>query len=245
MLGFRWDVKGALDVRWPETDALILALLKQCRTKEQSLPAAERCGAVPDALLVQAITALEAASKEAGLGEQARAEAAEVRRQALVAAKPEINRLIEMLKVKYYSNQAKLEQWGLRTKVGANGVTVLKPRGEKELIAFLLAFVAKEQSLLPAEQVEAASLPRMAGYAQTLSQSLEARSAGRTKREINVRARSEAGERGLRYAQAVAVSLTAVRFNGVVTNDLQEWGFDVTAAKTGGSSQPPAGGGAE
>ena len=245
MIAFRWDTKGALDLRWPETDVLILALGKQCRAKEAALPAAERCGAVPLALLNEAITAVEVAAKEAGTGEQERAEAAEVRRQALAAAKPEIERVFVLLKAKYYANLAQLEQWGLRTKVGAKGVVVLKPQGEKQEIAFLQAFVAQEQSLAPAEQVDGGNLARLAGYAQSLSQSTEARGVGRTKREVNVKARSAAGERLLRYVQAMAVSLTAVRFNGVVTNELQEWGFDVVAAKSAGSSQPPAGGGAE
>lgn len=245
MMVLRWAAKSDLDVRWPESDALILALGKACQAYEASLPAGERCGAVPPALLAQSLVALEAAIKEAGTGEQERAESSEARRQAQQDARPEIDRALAQLKAKYFDNLAKLEQWGLATKQSAKGVTVLKPKGTTQEVAFLLAYVAKEQSLPTAEQISNPALAKMTGFASTLSQSQAARGAGRTKREIAVRARSVAGEEALLYLQAIAVSLMAVRYKGEVSNELQRWGFDVAAAKGKGASVPPTGGGAE
>ncbi|MCL4870763.1 MAG: hypothetical protein KJ063_17525 [Anaerolineae bacterium] len=55
----------------------------------------------------------------------------------------------------------------------------------------------------------------------------ETRRAGRSQREAAVQSRGIVNYRLLDLLQAAAIILVTVKFEGVVTNDLQHWGFPV------------------
>lgn len=241
MIVIRMDVDGALEVRWPKQDRQTVALAEAYLRRENGLPAAER---LPYPLLTDVQAALAAVQNKAdtaGSGEQGRAQAAELYRQTMARAIPRLELALLRLKGQYADNLAALEAWGLHTKTGARGVTVIKPRTEKGWVDFLHRYVVQEQSMAEAKRVSDPPLDEMQGLAQTLEQSNRARTEGRTQREIGVQGRSAAGQRLLDIVQLAAFALVVGRYDGQVTNDLQQWGYTVVArASTGGTSHPPA-----
>lgn len=232
MLALRMDTKSELEVRWPGTDAQVIAAAQIYVAYEGSLPVANQLQDVSLAMIQAALTEAITAVSAAGISEQGRAVASEQYRQAMATAKPLLEIILLRLRGKYATNLAQLEGWGLYTKIGTNGISVLKPKGDKGWAEFLMAYVAKEQSLPANEQISDPPLAQMSALATTIQQSLTAREAGRTQREIYVRARSEAGTRLLNLLQAAAVVLVTTRYDGKVTNELQQWGYNVSRRTT-------------
>lgn len=229
MITIRLDVDGEVEVRWPNRDRQTVALGEAYVQRESGLPAAER---LPYPLLsdVQAaLAAVKAGAETAGGGEQARAQAAEAYRQAMEAARPLLEKAILRLKGQYADNLAELEAWGLHTKVGARGVIVLKPKTDKAWYDFLQRYVAQEQRVAEAKRISDPPLAEMLALAQRAEQSHAARTEKRTEREIGVQGRSKAGRRLLDMLQLAALALTVGRYEGRVTNDLQQWGYTVVA----------------
>jgi len=68
----------------------------------------------------------------------------------------------------------------------------------------------------------------------------QARAEGQSEREINVGTRTAASEPLMNALQAAAMLLCVNRYGGKVVRDLQNWGFDVTAASSAGTASKPA-----
>jgi FMN-dependent NADH-azoreductase len=144
------------------------------------------------------------------------------------------------LKAKYAANQAQLEGWGLDTVAGTAGVVVRKPRTEKEWATFLTTYVTQETSLAAANQIANPPLAEMSTLATTLQTADAARKAGSSQRQAAVETRTAAANRLLDLLQAAALIIVVTQFNGVVTNNLQQWGFQVvtrTPTANGNSGQ--------
>lgn len=240
MIGVRIDNNGSYRVRWPthSRQGETLQLGMNYVNYENSLPAHKQVAAPPLALIETALAAAQAEQSAAGSGEVSRATAAETYRQSLDAAKPKLNVALVQLKAKYVGNQAQLEGWGLDTVPSSSGITVRKPRYDKEWASFLAAYVSKETSLAVAEQITNPPLAEMTALNSALQAAAAARQAGRNQREAAVQTRTAATTRLLDLLQAAAIIIVVTQFNGVVTNDLQHWGFQVVARTPVGDSLP-------
>jgi hypothetical protein len=82
----------------------------------------------------------------------------------------------------------------------------------------------------------------MQTYITTIQTALTARASGRIAREVSVRGRGSTTQRLLDLLQVAGAFLVAVKYNGIVTNDLQNWGFTVQAktAPPAREGEPPA-----
>lgn len=69
----------------------------------------------------------------------------------------------------------------------------------------------------------------MTALNNALQAAAAARQAGRNQREAAVQTRTAATSRLLDLLQAAAIIIVVTQFNGVVTNDLQHWGYNVIA----------------
>lgn len=239
MLAIRVDDKGDLEVRWPAKDEQVIALGEAYIARETSLSADQR---LSEPELGQVQTALDNTKEAVGMagsGEVERATAAEAYRQAMEEARPLLELALLRLKSQYAANLAQLEAWGLQTKSGARGVTVLKPDHTKGWAAFLLAYVEREQNLPAEARIADPSLDQMAALAEAVRQNQEQRLNGRTQREIGVKTRSEAVQQLLDLLQLAAVVLVVTRYNRRVMNDLQQWGYEVTARTASRPAEPP------
>lgn len=237
MIAIRIDVNGAYQVQWPKKSADILALGQAYVTYEASLPGGQQLAAPTLATMQAANTAAQTAQAAAGSGEVARAVAAENYRQAIAAAKQRLEISLARLKANNMSNLAKLEEWGLDAVAGSNGVSVRRPRSDPQWEAFLDAYVTKESSLPANEQITDPPLEEMVTLNSNVQTARAARTAGRNQREANIQTRTAEAQRLLDLLQVAAAVMVITRHNGVVTNDLQAWGYAVTAVTP--SPAPP------
>ncbi len=164
------------------------------------------------------------------------ARAAELVRQADEQLRPLMEKVILRLKNRHADNLAELEAHGLKTKVGARGVTVTKPKNTADWRAFCLAYVDKESALPAASQITDPPLSQLTAIAQVLRDNQAARTTQTTRRQMSVATRTAAAQTLLDALQAAAV-LIVLRFGGQVTFDLQQWGYDVVA-KTAPAPKP-------
>lgn len=238
MIMVRLDYRGAYQVKWPRSDADVLALGQAYIAQETSLPAPERVAAPSLAEVELAYTAVQDAHTTARNGENTRAVAAGTYRQTMTIARANLEIAIVKLKGKYVINLAQLEQWGLDTVANRRGVTVRKPRTDRGWAALLAAYVSKENSLPPTDQITNPSLTEMTALLTNLQTAHAARTTGRNQREANVQRRTTQAQRLLDLLQTAAIVLVATRYNGMVTNALQAWGYHIIAARPRGDTQP-------
>ena len=240
MISVKFDVNGAYITRWSHSPQDIIAMGQSYVAWEAGLPQAQRLTAPSLAMMQAALVAAQAEQVTAGNSEATRAAAAELYRQTLVNVKGKLKLAVLRLKNKYFANLAQLEAWGLETVSTPNGVSVRQPRGEAEWAAFLVAYVAKETSLPVAEQLPDPLLAEMTALLATLQQAHADRTAGRNRRETAVQVRSVLAAQLLMLLQTAAIVLVATRYNGEVSSELQQWGFDVVHRPPANHNTPPA-----
>ena len=180
--------------------------------------------------VIQAALAQASAADAAAVGGEAdRGTAAQQFRTAYTQARPLLDQIIIHLKSKYVANLADLAHWGLKTKVKGAGTSVIKPSTQSERLDFLMAYVTQEQSLPAADRVADPPLATMQALADALQQTQSTRTTALNQRESGVEVRDAAVQRLLDLLQLAAAVLVMTRFNGCVTNDLQQWGYIITA----------------
>jgi hypothetical protein len=157
--------------------------------------------------------------------------------QTHTALKPLIDKAFIQLKARYFDQLALLEQWGLDTVMDQNGVRVRKPGSQRQRLDFLQAYVAKEASLPPEEQISDPPLATMQGHLATLQTSLTERTSGRDQREVHVEVRNTAVAHLHNLLKIAAAVRVAVTHGGVLTNDLQLWGYLVTGRGSNGNGR--------
>lgn len=123
---------------------------------------------------------------------------------------------------------------GLHTVMRQGKVLVRKPRTRRQWWELLQAYVAQEARLPPAEQISNPPLAVMQAHWQTLQMGLTQRTGGRDQREVHVEARNTAVSRLLDLLKAAAVTRLVADFNGVLTHELQLWGFQVNGRHSSG-----------
>lgn len=238
MISLQLDKTGPLTVKWPTKDTDILKSGSDFIEYESSLIEGDQLRDVSLTLIQGVYELAEAAVSAAGGGETTRATAAEILRQKYEAVKPLLEMALAQLKAKYFANLAHLEAYNLDTVAGRNGVIVRKPRTQKEWLAFLDAYITQQNSLPAPDRLTTPALATLQTLQADLQDALLDRATGRTTREINVQGRSAAVQRLLDLLQVACAILVAVKFNGVVTNDLQRWGFIVQAKTPTGDPGP-------
>ncbi|MFN8597773.1 MAG: hypothetical protein U0559_16520 [Anaerolineae bacterium] len=233
----KFDFQSALELRWGTTDEAIIKHGQAFLAFEASRPVSEQLKDLSPAFFTTLVDAAQEAATEAGLGEAARAHAAEAVRQIDAQLPALVDKIIMQLKLHYASNLADLKLYGLETNVGPRGIVVKKPKNPTDRRAFCLAYVEQETSLPTAQQITDPPLSQLTAIADILRQNQTARTAQTTRRQINVATRTAASQTLLDALQAAAAVLIVLRFGGKVTFDLQQWGYDVVA-KTAPQPKP-------
>ena len=234
----KFDVQSTLELRWAATDEGIIKHGQTFLAFEQQRPVAEQLKDLSPTFFTQLVDAAQEATTEAGLGEAARAHAAELVRQVDAQLPALVDKTLMQLKLHYASNLADLELHGLKTTTGPRGVSVQKPRDVAGRRAFCLAYVEREASLPADQQITDPPLSQMTAIAAILRENQTARTEQTNRRQRNVATRSAAAQTLLDALQAAAAVLIVTRFDGQITRDLQQWGYDVVA-KTAPAQEPP------
>lgn len=229
MLTLRFDGSGLYQVQWPKKSNEILELGRLYVEYELKQTPANQV-VLPSLTMVQNCLQLAKESHDlANLGEANRAQSAGLYHQALEALKNKLEIALLHLKASHMDNLAALQQWGLKTAVKNKKVVVYKPQPPLEWEKFAEAYVRREESLPPAGQLVTPPLAEVKNLWNALKQAKETRNEGKNNREIGVQTRTAEMSRLLDLLQLAAAGLVMVRFNGQVTNELQLWGFRVTA----------------
>ena len=229
MVTIKIDANGTYILRWPRAQQGILALGAAYVAFESSLPANKQVLAPPLAMIQESLAAAQAEQATANSSEASRAAAAETYRLTLATAKNKLNIALLQLKAKNDANPALLEAWGVNTVAAASGITVRKPRTEKEWITLLTNYIAQETSLDVASRLAEPPLTEMNTIAAALQAADAARKAGSSQRQAAVETRTAAADRLLDLLQTAALVITVTEYKGVVTNNLEQWGFQVVA----------------
>ena len=227
MVAARFDSMGSLTLRWPSNYQAVVALAEAYIAYEGSLPPEAQLQDISLAMIEAALAEAKVAIAAAQKGEQARAAAGETVQQTHKTIKPLLDRAIMQLKAQHFNQLAALEQWGLNTVMHQGKVRVRKPRTQRQWWELLQAYVAQEASLPPAEQISNPPLAVMQAHWQTLQLGLTQRTGGRDQREVHVEVRNTAVSRLLDLLKAAAVLRLVADYNGVLTNELQLWGYRV------------------
>lgn len=236
MLSLRIDVASSLSVRWPRTYRNVVALGEAYVAYEASLPPEDQLQDVSLTTIQTALTNAKAAIAAARSGERGRASAGEQVQQTYAALQPLIDKAYMQLKVNHFDQLSQLEQWGLDTVMDQNGVRVRKPRSQRQKLEFLQEYVAKEASLPLEEQISNPPLATMQAHLATLQTSLAERTSGQDQREVHVAARITAVTHLHNLLQLAAVLRAIITYGGVLTNELQLWGYPVASRTRNGST---------
>ena len=181
----KFDVQGALELRWATTDEGVIKHGQAFLAFEQQRPASEQLKDLSPTFFTRLVDAAQEAATEAGLGEAQRARAAELVRQADEQLRSLVDKLILHLKSRHANNLADLEAYGLKTTAGARGVSVQKPRDATGRRAFCLAYVDSESVVPAASQITDPPLSQLTAIAQVLRDNQAARTTQTNRRRAN------------------------------------------------------------
>ena len=240
MLTLKLDTTSSLIVRWPRTYRAVVQLGTAYITYEGNLAPANQLQDVPLTLIQTALTEAQTAITAAQSGESSRATAGEVVRQTYETMRLLLDKAIMRLKANYFDNLAQLEQWGLDTVVNNGKISVRKPTTQRQWTEFLQAYVTKEAGLPIEQQISDPALATMQTYLDTMQAGLVERTSGQDQREIHIKARNTAVSRLLTLLKLAAAVRVGITYNGVITNDLQLWGFEVNGRVSNNNREEPA-----
>jgi len=241
MYVMRLDANGTLDLTIPDLEEEVLQLGDAYVRHEESLEASQRLIFPSMEDMKLALEATRGASGSASQGEIQRSGSAEDFRQTLEQAREKGNLAIQRLKGKYAENLANLEGWGLQTKRNSRGaVTVQKPKGDRQWVKFLEAYVAKERGLAPEQRITDPVLEELEQISEEASRQLKSRDHGFKQRIIGNSTLSEAALELRGLLQLAAHALMVTRYKGQVAQELRSWSFQVTS-RAGSSPTKAAG----
>lgn len=116
-------------------------------------------------------------------------------------------------------------------------VQVRKPTNQGQRLEFLRVYVTKEASLPLEEQISDPPLATMQTHLATIETSIAERTSRRDQREVSVQVRNTAVSRLLDLLKVAAAVRVAVTHGGLITNELQLWGFQVVGRVAGGNGK--------
>ncbi len=233
----KFDGSSIWELRWGATDESVIKNGLSFVAFEKQRPLAEQLKDISAGFMQVLVMAAQDAAVEAGQGEVERARAAEAVRQADAQLRPLMEKVLLHLKSRHANNLAELEKYTLNTTVGARGISVTKPKNLADWRTFCIKYTELEGALPAEQQISDPPLSQLVAIANTLQTNTEDRSMQTTRRQRNVATRTMAAERLQDALQAAAAVIMVKCFDGHVTRDLQQWGYDVVA-KNGSAEKP-------
>jgi len=230
--GYEWKM--------PKTAAEVIELGTKFTEHEASQLPGSRLIFPTAAQFRDALAKAQEGQAAAQTGEQDRAQWSNVYHNTLIEALPLLNAAYSALLVRYRDTLARLERWGLKTKLGTRGkILVTRPSRETEHAAFLQSYVTQELSLPEAERISDPPLATLQALAETARTANENRVSGQHQRETGVAIRESGSGPLLDLLQLACGALVVTVFDGQITPALQDWGFNIIASP-GKTPEPPA-----
>jgi len=225
-----FDMKGQHNVRFPLPGKTtpVFTLCDAFLKKEDALPAAARTAYTEDirALFTQSGSLLDL---KAG-GESRRvlsSEEVKALDKKSVALVKKIHRTMEY---EFGDTPAKAAEWGFDIKqTGKRTGTILMPDGRAAIVALLDRYATTEKARPAAERFKSPALAEVVAVVDGLKQNVGARGTGKGQRASGTQQINTLTARLLDLLQAAAVQIVVKQYDGQVTPDLAQWGFEVTA----------------
>ena len=215
-------------INWPPKDADIITQVERYLAYETSLATEQQLAGLSATVLQAQLTLVLAANTAAKTAEDTRAYQSNLLANELETVKPKIAQATLALKTRHFGVEAILEQWGYTTTIGQDGkIKVRQPANPKDIIAFMSQYVAKETSLEPAERVTSPTLAEMTAHHTAIQNAVTARDAAQSQREAAVEERGRQARKLLYLYQLAAGMRVMLTFNGLITNQLENWGYAV------------------
>ena len=233
-------VDSPYEWKMPTTAAEVIEIAQKYSEFEALRLPGSRLPAPTLAQIRDALVKAEAGQAAALQGEEARSSSSVIYHNTLNQAIPLLKTAIQELLWKYRDRLGDLEGWGLPVKQGASGkFLVTKPKKEAVYAAFMQRYVTKEASLPEADRITNPPLATLQALAATAQQHDEGRQAGQATRIKGTAARTAGAGPLLDLLQLACGMLVVTQFEGKITPDLMDWGFNIIASP-GQTPEPPA-----
>jgi len=227
-LGF--DMKGQYNVRFPLPGKTtpVFTLADAFLKKEDALDAAARTVYTEDirALLAEVSGSLDLKSG----GETRRVQSSEEVKALDEQAAALVEKIHRAMVYEFGDTPAKAAEWGFDIKqTGKRGGSILMPDGRAAIVQVLDRYAKAENARPEAERFQSPALAEVIAVVDGLKSNIGARQTGKSQRAAGTQQSNETAARLLDLLQAGAVQIILKQFDGKVTPELGEWGFEVTA----------------
>jgi hypothetical protein len=235
-----FDVNGTHDVKFliARKPAKIFTLCNAFLIKEDTLSAGARTAFTEDIRTLLA-TASEALDLKSG-GESQRTLSSEEVKALDKKAVELIKKIHRTMVYEFAESPAEVTAWGFDIKqTGQRAGTILMPVGRDAIVKVLDRYAQTEQGRPAADRYKSPSLTEVTSVVDGLKTGINTRQTGKSQRASGTKQSLETAARLLDLLQAAAVQIVVKRFNGKVTPELGEWGFEVVA-RSSAAKKPTA-----
>ena len=239
-----FDVNGTHDVKFSAVrrPAKIFTLCTAFLAKEDTLSASARTVYTEDIrdLLAQS----GAAQDQKASGESQRALSSEEVKALDKQAVAFIKKIHRTMVYEFAETPAEATQWGFDVKqTGKRAGTILMPDGRAVILKVLARYAKTERSRPATQRFAAPPLAEVQAVVDGLSTTVNTRGTAKSQRVAATQQTLDAAARLLDLLQGAAVQIVVKQFNGKVTPELGEWGYEVvarsSAARSKGVKTPP------
>jgi hypothetical protein len=235
-IGF--DVNGSHDVKFLDArqTAKIFTLCTAFLKKEDSLAASVRTVYTEDirALLTASSDSLDLKSS----GESRRTLSSEEVKALDKKSIELIKKIHRTMLYEFAETPAEATQWGFDiSQTGKRAGTILMPDGRAAIVKVLGQYAKTERARLAAERFKQPVLGDVETVVAGLQDNLGTRQTGQSQRTTGTQQTLDTAAKLLDLLQAAAVQIVVKRFNGKVTPELGQWGYEVTA-RSSAARQP-------
>ena len=225
MVNIRVDNQGSLEVHFPSPvkRSDVSDLGKKHLPYEQTLPTKQQNIFTPIiSNLMQQIIELE---KKGAAGEAQRAVAADAVPGLERRSKRLIESMMKTIDVAFPHRPAKAKEWGFNTKKGT--ANILTPKNQKERLAVMESYIAKEESRPEEERFTMPALADVIDNYQSYNATIKNRNVGQYQRQKYVNASNALAKQLGQYLQLAAGVIVGYDYKLEISRDLQHWGYKV------------------
>jgi hypothetical protein len=241
------DVNGAYDVGFadPRKTVKVFTLADLFLKQEDTLSASARTVYTEDIRTL--LTASGAMLDLKSSGESQRVQSSEeikaLDKQSVAFAK----KIHRTMNYEFGDTPAQAADWGFDIKqTGKRKGTILMPDGRAAIVAMLDRYAKTEKGRAAADRFKSPALADVQAVVDGLKENVGTRGTAKSQRASGTQQSIATATKLLDLLQGAAVQIVLKQFEGKVTPDLAQWGFDVTArtksAAKAKTPKPPSGG---
>ncbi|MCB0211738.1 MAG: hypothetical protein KDJ52_20535, partial [Anaerolineae bacterium] len=158
-------------------------------------------------------------------GEAQRAVASDTVTKLEQRSKELVASMLKTLDAAFPDQPAKAQEWGFTTK--KETANIRTPRNQKERLAVMKRYIAKEESRPEEERFTIPALTKVTNNYQAYQAAVQARASGKYQRQTHINISNALTRELAQYLQLAAGVIVGYDYRLNVSRDLQQWGFKV------------------